>query len=118
MPRELFLIHLCFKARISSLHGKGKHALKNTYYGVSENGWMETKIFADWFATFATNNKGHPMFLLFDGHMTHISIRVIGRALQDNIHVLKFPPHVTDIFQPLDKCCFGPLKRFMGKNPQ
>ena len=76
---------------------------------------METKIFADWFATFATNNKGHPMLLLFDGHMTHISIRVIGRALQDNIHVLKFPPHVTDIFQPLDKCCFGPLKRLWEK---
>ena len=35
--------------------------------------------------------------------MTHISIRVIQRALSDNIHLLKFPPHVTDILQPLDK---------------
>ena len=24
---------------------------------------------------------------------------------------MKFPPHVTDILQPLDKHCFGPLKR-------
>ena len=94
---------------------KGKHALKNTYYGVSENGWMETNIFADWFEAFTTNNKGRPMLLLFDGHMTHISIRVIERALQDNIHLLKFPPHVTDILQPLDKCCFGPLKRLWEK---
>ena len=43
--------------------------------------------------------------------MTHISICVNQQALSDNIHLLKFPPHVTDILQPLDKCCFGPLKR-------
>ena len=68
---------------------------------------METDVFADWFDAFADENKGRPMLLLFDGHMTHISIRV----LSDNIYLLKFPPHVTDILQPLDKCCFGPLKR-------
>ena len=50
------------------------------------------------------------MLLLFDGHMIHISICVIQRALSDNIYLLKFPPHVTNILQPLDKCCFGPLK--------
>ena len=51
------------------------------------------------------------MLLLFDGHMTHISICVIQWALSDNIYLLKFPLHVTDILQPLDKCCFGPIKR-------
>ena len=85
-------------------------ALPNTFYRVTRNGWMETDVFADWFDAFADENKGRPMLLLFDRHMTHISIRVIQRALSDNIHLLKFPPHVTDILQPLDKCCFGPLK--------
>ena len=42
--------------------------------------------------------------------MTHLSIRVIQRALSDNTHLLKFPSHVTDILQPIDKCCLGPLK--------
>ena len=90
---------------------RGDMALPNTFYGVTVNGWMETDVFADWFDAFADKNKGRPMLLLFDGHMTHISIRVIQRALSDNIYLLKFPPHVTDILQPLDKCCFGPLKR-------
>jgi len=43
--------------------------------------------------------------------MTHISLRVIKRAIDDNIIILKFPPHVTDVLQPLDVACFGPLKR-------
>ena len=86
-------------------------ALSNTFYGVTINGWMETDVFVDWFDAFADENKGGPMLLLFDGHVTHISIHVIQRALTDNIHLLKFPPHMTDILQPLDKCCFGPLKR-------
>ena len=31
--------------------------------------------------------------------------------MSDNIYLLKFPSHATDILQPLDKCCFGPIKR-------
>ena len=86
-------------------------ALPNTFYGVTVNGWMETDVFADWFDAFADKNKDHPMLLLFNGHVTHISIRVIQQALSDNIHFMKFPPQVTDILLPLDKRCFGPLKR-------
>ena len=52
-------------------------ALPNTFYWVTVNGWMETDVFADWFDAFADKNKGHPMLLLLDGHMTHISIQVI-----------------------------------------
>ena len=61
-------------------------------YGVTVTDWMETDVFKDWFDAFADKNKGFPMLLLFDGHMTHISTRL-----------LKFPLHVTDILQPLDK---------------
>ena len=70
---------------------------------------METNVFADWFDVFADKNKGHQMLLLFDGHVTHISIHVIQQALSVNDH-LKFQPQVTDILKPLDKCCFGKLK--------
>ena len=54
-------------------------ALSNTFYGVTINGWMETDVFVDWFDAFADENKGGPMLLLFDGHVTHISIHVIQR---------------------------------------
>lgn len=50
------------------------------------------------------------MLLLFDKHMTHISIPVIQRPLSDNIYLFKFQPHVAGILQSLDKCCFGPNK--------
>ena len=53
--------------------------LSNTFYGVTINGWMETDVFVDWFDAFADENKGGPMLLLFDGHVTHISIHVIQR---------------------------------------
>ena len=48
---------------------------------------------------------------MFDGHLTHISAPVIEKALKQNIIILYFPPHVTDMLQPLDVACFGLLKR-------
>ena len=81
------------------------------YYNFFNEGWMETSTFASWFEIFKDNVKERPLLLLFDGHMTHISIPVIKTALEENIIIYKFPPHVTDVMQPLDVTCFGPLKR-------
>ena len=74
-------------------------------------GWMDTEVFAQWFIVFAETVKERPLLLLYDGHMTHVSIPVIRRALAEQIIILKFPPHVTDVLQPLDVACFRPLKR-------
>ena len=71
---------------------------------------METDKFADWFDAFADKYKCCPVSLLFDGHMNHISIHATETALSGNIHLLKSPPHVTNILRPLNRCCFGPLK--------
>ena len=72
---------------------------------------METDVFSEWFVKFANLVKERPLLLLFDGHMSHVSIDVIKLALSERIFILKFPPHVTDVLQPLDVSCFGPLKR-------
>ena len=85
-------------------------ALPNTCYVVTVNELMETNVFADWFHSFADKNKGRPMLLLFDGNMSHIYFFVIQQALSSNIDLLKLTSHVADILQPIDKCCFGPLK--------
>ena len=74
-------------------------------------GWMDTEVFAEWFERFSNQITERPLLLLFDGHMTHVSLGVIKKALEDDIIIVKFPPHVTDILQPLDVSCFGPLKR-------
>ena len=72
---------------------------------------METETFATWFNHFEDFVTERPLLLLFDGHLAHISIPIIKRALDKNIIIVKFPPHVTDVLQPLDVSCFGPLKR-------
>ena len=50
-------------------------------------------------------------FFTFDGHMTHVLLPVIERALHNKIIIFKFPPHATDVLQPLDVSYFGLLKR-------
>ena len=72
---------------------------------------METDTFAQWFFMFVELVKERPLLLLYDGHLTHISIPVIRKALEENVIILKFPPHVTNVLQPLDVACFGPVKR-------
>ena len=64
-----------------------------------------------WFHKFSRYIKEQPLPLVFDGHVTHVSLNVIQKALDDNIIILKFPSHATDILQPLDVSCFGPIKR-------
>ena len=90
---------------------RGDKALPKTYYGISENGWMTTELFAEWFALFTKEVTERPLLLLLDGHLTHVSIPVLELAVKEDITIIKFPPHVTDKLQPLDVTCFGPLKR-------
>ena len=90
---------------------RGERALPETFYGISDNGWMTTGIFTEWFKKFTTQVTERPLMLIFYGHLTHVSIVVIEKAINENIVIVKLPPHVTDKMQPLDVCCFGPLKR-------
>ena len=72
---------------------------------------MDTEVFAEWCERFSSQITERPLLLLFEGHMTHVSLGVIKKALKDDIIIVKFPPHVTDVLQPLHVSCFGPLKR-------
>ena len=72
---------------------------------------METETFRMGFFKFCEMVKERPLLLLYDGHLTHVSAPVIEKALDEDVTILKFPPHVTDVLQPLDVACFGPLKR-------
>ena len=72
---------------------------------------MDADVLSEWFQEFANENQDRPLLLLFDGHLSHVSLSVIKRAMEERIIIIKFPPHVTDVLQPLDVACFGPLKR-------
>ena len=76
----------------------------------SENGWMTSTIFYDWFCAFCKDITQRPLLLLFDGHSTHINYFVVKKAREEGVSLLKLPPHTSDRLQPLDVCCFRPLK--------
>lgn len=90
---------------------KGKEPLPNTIYGVSKNGWMTTDIFFQWFQKFIEQVEERPLLLIYDGHLSHVSVELIELAQAEDITLVKLPPHATDRLQPLDVCGFGPLKR-------
>ena len=90
---------------------RSQNCIPGTWYGCSENGWMTTELFAEWFREFCEKVKERPLVLLYDGNLTHVSVAVMRKAREENITIIKFPLHVTDISQPLDVTCFGPLKR-------
>ena len=90
---------------------RGDKALPNTIYGVSAKGWMTSEVMLSWFEHFIKLETKRPLLLIFDGHLTHFSIDVIKMAIANGLILMKLPPHVTDIMQPLDVAMFGPLKR-------
>ena len=67
--------------------------------------------------------SARPILLLYDGHSSHISIEVIQKARENDIHLLPF--HGTHILQPLDVSVMSSLKLhfskackdFLAKNP-
>ena len=56
---------------------KGSNALPNTFYAISESGWMTTEIFAVLFDLFQQHVTERPLLLIFNGHLTLISVAVI-----------------------------------------
>lgn len=90
-----------------------EQAYPNTGYAVTKSGWMTEDSFYSWFKNHFLNNcpKERPLLLIFDGHTSHISLKLIELAMNENISLLKLPPHTTHILQPLDSVAFGVFKK-------
>lgn len=97
-----------------------------TMYGLSDNGWMDSEIFENWFLHHFLLHapSSRPLLLLLDGHSTHYNPAFINTAAKEGVVVFCLPPYSTHLTQPLDKL-FGPLKsywnqecqHYMTKNP-
>lgn len=89
----------------------GENAYPGTSYAVSENGWMTEYAFNNWFKeTFLTHIKTRPVLLIYDGHLSHISMELVQMAIESEVTILKLPPHTSHILQPLDVCVFKGIK--------
>jgi DDE superfamily endonuclease len=82
-------------------------------YGTSDNGWMNTDLFTHWFKNGFlkwTEGQPRPLLLIFDGHMTHISLAVLELAIANEVHILCLPAHCSHLLQPLDVGVFKSAK--------
>ncbi|KAJ8890952.1 hypothetical protein PR048_010461 [Dryococelus australis] len=81
-----------------------EEAFSGTSYVATENGWMETKVFINFFKiTFLAHiGTERPVLVICDGHKTHISLRLIEIAREENVTILILRPHSSHILQPLD----------------
>lgn len=56
-----------------------------------------------------------PLFLLVDGHKSHIAIDAIAFCRENEIILFCLPPHTTHALQPLDVAVFKSLKNTYSK---
>lgn len=89
---------------------KGSNDIPGTFYAATDNGWMTSAVFLEWFIKFCELVKDRPLLVIFDGHLTHLDMETVKYAMSQNVTIIKLPPHTTDVLQPLDKACFRPLK--------
>ena len=101
-------------------------AYPNTFFQVSDNGWITKELFFEWFKLFVqTISPIRPVLLILDGHTSHITINVIEFARANEIHLLCLPSHTSHVLQPLDVGVFKSFKslfskvctQYMAKNP-
>ncbi|KAJ8918813.1 hypothetical protein NQ315_011097 [Exocentrus adspersus] len=112
---------IVFKGAAVQARWTSPAAFPGTVYAASRNGWMEEPQFFHWFTTSFINHiskkridmdmPNATALLLYDGHASDISLRIMQAAIEANIQIIKFPSHLTDMIQPLYKCVFGPVKK-------
>ena len=89
-----------------------KEGITDTLYTKSTNGYMDEELFFKWFADHfipLTNHLGKQI-LFIDGHGSHISLKVIDAAKENNIILYCLPPHMTHVLQPLNVSVYKPIK--------
>lgn len=89
-----------------------KDIFPGTVHGATTNGWMEADVFYNYLKKTLVPQMGEerPQLLLYDGHSTHVTEKVIDFAIGENLTILKLPPHTSHLLQPLDLSVFKPLK--------
>ena len=76
-----------------------------TCYGLSDNGWMNSEIFENWFIHHFLVHApaSRPLLLLVDGHSTHYCPGFARMAAHERVIVFCLPPNTTHLTQPLDQ---------------
>ena len=63
-----------------------------TLVDITDNGWMTQDVFFTWFNNvFLKEVNNRPCILILDGHISHIIIKVIQKALEEKAATLQSP---------------------------
>ena len=82
---------------------------------VHKSGWMTSENFKrvlEFFKGSVRCTKENPVLLIMDNHESHLSVEGLDFCKENGIVVLTLPPHTYNKLQPLDRCVFGPFKKF------
>jgi hypothetical protein len=97
------------------------HCNQFAYFAASEKGWTTNDHGMKWLERFhqQTVEKAsgglQKRLLLLDGHVSHVNIAFIEKAISYNILIAVFPPHSTHRLQPLDVSVFSPLANYYSQ---
>lgn len=92
-----------------------KNSPAGTIGAATPSGWISSAIFIQWMHHFIKYSKptlDDPVLLIMDSHEAHLTYEVIRLAKDSGVILFTLPPHTSHKLQPLDKCVYGPLKRF------
>ncbi|KAE9523029.1 hypothetical protein AGLY_016660 [Aphis glycines] len=90
-----------------------------TTYAATTNGWMEKEVFYNYFEKSfikSTNpTPENPVLLIYDGHSSHVDLKLIDTAIKNNVTIMLLPPHSSHLLQPLDLAVFKSIKNEWDK---
>ncbi|XP_075990155.1 uncharacterized protein LOC142985794 [Anticarsia gemmatalis] len=90
-----------------------KSGPKGVRYNRSQSGWFDANIFHDWVTTMIFpffENKPGKKLLIGDNLSSHLSIELIKKCKEKDIHFIFLPANSTHLTQPLDVAFFRPMK--------
>lgn len=83
-------------------------------FAATSKGWMESSVFLNYFeysfVKAAKPSAENPVLLIYDGHATHISLKLAKLAVKKHVTILLLPPHSSHLLQPLDLAVFKSIK--------
>lgn len=86
----------------------------DTTYAATINGWMEREVFINYFEKsflrITNPSPDNPILLIYDGHSSHVDLKLVEIASSNNVTILLLPPHSSHLLQPMDLSVFKSVK--------
>ena len=83
---------------------------------------MKLDIFYKWFVEwekktcfYTYDEMLEGRLMIYDGHLSHVGFPTLQCTREQKVMILKLPPHMMDLLQPLDVSVFKAVKQKWGQ---